>query len=112
MSTSVGTEAESAAARFLQSKGYQIIEQNWRTRFCEIDIVAKYRQQISFVEVKYRSTPLQGTGLDYITPKKLKQMTFAAQCWVEEHKWAGDYNLSAVEVTGDFDVTEFIDSIE
>lgn len=45
-------EAEEAAARFLKRKGYRIIERNYRTRFGEIDIVARYDGYLVFVEVK------------------------------------------------------------
>lgn len=108
-STSTGREAENAVAEYLYSKNYRVLEQNWRTRICEIDIVAKKDNTIYFVEVKYRANDNQGGGLDYITAKKLKQMNFAAQIWVSEHEWTGDYCLSAAEVTGeDFTVTQFL----
>lgn len=45
-------EAEEAAAKFLKKKGYKIIERNFRTRFGEIDIVARYEGYLVFVEVK------------------------------------------------------------
>ncbi len=106
-----GHDAEKVAAEFLVAHGYEILELNWRTPVCEIDIVAKHKNTIYFVEVKYRSNSFQGTGLDYITPKKLKQMEFSAQCWVEAEKWSGDYRLSAIEVTSDFEVSDFIEDI-
>lgn len=111
MSTAVGNQAESVAADYLIGIGHEILDRNWRTRVCEIDIVSSYRGVIHFVEVKYRSTQGQGTGLDYITPKKLTQMQFAAQCWVEDAKWSGDYVLSAVEVGHDFTVTHYLQSL-
>ena len=107
-----GHDAEKVAAELLLVHGYEIIELNWRTPVCEIDIVAKRNKTIYFVEVKYRSNNHQGTGLDYITSKKLKQMEFSAQCWVQEEKWTGDYRLSAIEVSNDFKVTDFIEDIE
>ena len=107
-----GHDAEKVAADFLLAHGYEIIELNWRTPVCEIAIVAKRNKTIYFVEVKYRSNNHQGTGLDYITSKKLKQMEFSAQCWVQEEKWTGDYRLSAIEVSNDFKVTDFIEDIE
>ncbi len=103
-----GHDAEKVAATYLEGIGYIICDINWRTRVCEIDIVAKRQDVIYFVEVKYRRTGNQGGGLDYITPKKLSQMDFAAKCWVSDHKYQGDYELSAVEVSADFKVTEFL----
>lgn len=106
-----GREAENAAADYLKARGFQILEQNWRTRFCEIDIVAVKGRTLYFVEVKYRHGDTQGSGLEYITMRKLRQMRFAAMSWVHTHGWSGDYELSAIEVAGkEFVVTEFIES--
>jgi len=99
--TDTGRQAEAAAAHFLERKGCQIIVQNWRTRFCEIDVIASRDGVVYFCEVKYRRTARAGTGLEYITPKKLKQMRFAAESWVHAHAWQGDYQLCAIAVSGD-----------
>lgn len=109
-STSVGKQAEAAAAAFLHKKGYKILDNNWRTRWCEIDIVAQKKKTVHFVEVKYRQQDAWGSGLEYITPKKLQQMRFAAEFWVSEHDWQHDYQLSAIEVTGStFKVSTFLE---
>lgn len=75
----IGRKAEARAAAFLERKGCRLLEQNWRTRWCEIDIVAERDGIVYFCEVKYRSHNRQGSGMDYITPKKLQQMQFAAE---------------------------------
>jgi len=101
-----GRKAETIAASFLQHKGCTVIAQNWRTRWCEIDIVAERQSIIYFCEVKYRAHDYQGTGLDYITPKKLRQMRFAANFWVASYDWRGEAQLCAIEVSGsDFRIT-------
>ena len=107
-----GRKAEAAGVQFLKKQGYEIVEQNWRTRQCEIDVVARKDGTMYFVEVKYRQNVNQGSGLEYITPKKLQQMHFAAETWTHEHEWSGDYQLAAIEVSGtNFDITEFLDDI-
>lgn len=107
-----GREAEAAAAAYLEKQGYAIIEQNWRTRYCEIDIVARKKKTVYFVEVKYRQNEAQGQGLEYITPKKLGQMRFAAEMWVQEHDWKHDYDLAAIEVSGPgYEVTNFLSEL-
>ena len=109
----VGRQAEAAAAQFLVQKGCEILAQNWRTRLCEIDIVARRGPVIYFCEVKYRRENRQGMGLDYITPKKLKQMRFAAESWVHVRAWCGAYQLAAVEVSGDrFRVTNAVANLD
>lgn len=99
--TNTGRNAELAVAEHLQAQGYRILEQNWRTRWCEIDVIAQKDDVVWFVEVKYRRTSRQGDGLEYITPKKLQQMQFAAELWVSSHDWRGDYELAAAAVAGD-----------
>lgn len=107
-----GHHAEQVAADYLKTHGYEILELNWRTRYCEIDIIAKRKKTMHFFEVKYRKTGDQGSGLEYITSKKLKQMQFAAELWVTEHGWNGEYVLSAIEVSGeDYAVTHVVENI-
>lgn len=104
-----GRKAEAQAAAFLRRKGCRIIDQNWRTRWCEIDIVAERDKTVYFCEVKYRSNTNQGSGIEYITPKKLQQMQFAAEMWVSSNNWKGQYELCAIEVSGpDYRITNVI----
>lgn len=104
-----GRRAEAAAAAYLVRHGYQILEQNWRTRYCEIDIVALKSRVVYFVEVKYRRDNRWGSGLDYVTPAKLQQMSFAARLWVQARNWTDAYVLSVASVSGaGFTVSEFI----
>lgn len=104
-----GRQAEDVAADFLRGKGRDIAEQNWRTRWCEIDVVAVRDMVVYFCEVKYRRTLRQGAGLEYITPKKMTQMRFAAESWVHAHAWRGEYQLCAIEVSGpDFRITAVV----
>ena len=112
MSTEVGRKAEQAAAQYAQRLGYKVLEQNWRTRWCEIDIVAQKSGIFYFVEVKYRGTSFQGSGLEYITPRKLAQMHFAAEFWMATHSCTAEYRLAACEVSGlSYEVTAWLDDI-
>jgi Holliday junction resolvase-like predicted endonuclease len=62
--------------------------------------------------VKYRKTAEQGHGLDYITPKKLQQMQFAAQLYVAQHNYRGEYCLGAIEIEGkEFHITSILDNL-
>jgi uncharacterized protein (TIGR00252 family) len=113
MSTEVGRRAEDVAARYLRAKGYRIVAQNWRTRWCEIDLIVTKQGVVRFVEVKYRSSGAQGFGLEYITRGKLAQMHFAAELWLARNpKAAADYRLAALEVTGaNYSVTAWLDDV-
>lgn len=95
-----GRQAETMAAQYLSKQGYKVLQQNWRTRWCEIDIVVAKNRTIHFVEVKYRRSNYAGDGLDYITPRKLQQMSFAAEFWCTKHHWNGNYELAVLSVYG------------
>jgi ribonuclease HII len=110
-SKSLGDKAEGAAAVYLEEHGFRVVERNWKTKWCEIDIVAKKQEVLYFVEVKYRKTDHQGGGIAAITPKKLDQMTFAARLWMQR-AGQSDARLSAIEVSGsDFSVTQFLEQV-
>lgn len=112
MSTSIGHLAEEAVSKHLTANGFEILDKNWRTKLCEIDIIAKKNSVIYFTEVKYRSNEKQGDGLEYITPQKLSQMRFAANLWTQYNNWEGDFRLLAVAVNGDgqnFEITEKVE---
>ncbi|MCA9349327.1 YraN family protein [Candidatus Saccharibacteria bacterium] len=93
-----GRSAENLVAEYLIESGYQILKQNWRTKACEIDIIAKKKKSIYFVEVKYRKNSIGGGGLEAITPAKLKQMQRSVEIWLSVNKWPGKIELLAAEV--------------
>ena len=78
-----GLSAESRAAAWLLVKGYRILARRFRTPFGEIDIVARRRNLIAFVEVKARA------GLDdaayAVTPRQQGRIAAAAQAWLAAH---------------------------
>lgn len=96
----IGRQAEAVAADYLTARGYRVLQRNWRTRYCEIDLVVQHAQRIVFVEVKYRRRLTQGDGLDYITPAKLQRMIFAAELWVGHYDWTGSYCLAVLSAVG------------
>jgi uncharacterized protein (TIGR00252 family) len=108
--TQIGKAAEAAAAHYLAGQGFKVIAKNWRTRVCEIDVIAEKDGVIYFVEVKYRHGDKQGDGLSYITDKKHRQMLFAAQIWVQQNDWDGDYRLLAASVdSADYKLLDIVE---
>ena len=106
-----GLKAEKKVAEYLEQNGFKILDQNWKTPKCEIDIVARKDKCVYFVEVKYRSSSSQGDGLEYVTSAKQKQMSYAAEIWVSHNKWRDEYVLSAASVSGPSFEIEFIEEI-
>ncbi len=109
--TNIGNIAESEVCHYLEQNRYQIIDRNWKTKWCEIDIIAEKKGVVHFIEVKYRKNDRAGGGLAAITSKKLRQMKFAAELWLT-NKDIPQAVLSAVEVSGDeFVISAFIEVI-
>ena len=108
-----GRQAEQAAADYLTQLGFKILDRNWSiVKLCEIDLVAHKAQRAYFVEVKYRLNALSGSGLAAITPQKLRHMRRAAQLWMQQHNFRGEYDLAAIEVSGPhFTIGQFVESI-
>lgn len=98
-----GNLAENAVARELARKGHEILDQNWKIKFAEIDLVSRLDKTLYFTEVKYRKTTSAGDGFDYITSTKLHHMHRAAEAYVLSANWTGEYLLQAASVVGEFD---------
>lgn len=97
----IGDAGETAAVEYLKRCGHTILERNWKTKFCEIDIVSRRNEVIHFTEVKYRKKADQGGGLAAITSKKVRQMKFAAEYFATVKKLTdADLRLSVMAVTG------------
>lgn len=106
---SIGDISENAAAEELIRQGHTIIDRNWKTKYCEIDIISKNGDTIYFTEVKHRKNAKHGDGLDAITPTKQRQMTFAARMYAQAHKFT-DMNLQlvAIATSGDSPAVELV----
>ena len=66
----VGRRGEDAAARFLERRGYDILERNWKCEFGEADIIARNEVAIAFVEVKTRTGEQLGLPEEAVGPAK------------------------------------------
>jgi ribonuclease HII len=110
-SVSAGNKGEDVASEYLVRHGYSIVDRNWKTKWCEVDIIARKNNRMYFVEVKYRRSQQQGGGVAAITYRKKRQMKFAAEFWLHTQTLM-DASLAVLEVSGDaFEVTYFVDDI-
>lgn len=98
----IGERGESIAAEFLRQKGFQLLEQNFTSRYGEIDLVALQSDCVVFVEVKTRTTKTFGNPEDSITPAKLERVQKAGLMWLQEHPEApGDWRIDVVAILMD-----------
>ena len=86
-----GISAESRAAAYLMAKGYRILAKRYRTPHGEIDIVARRRNLIAFVEVKARAT-LDDAAFA-VTPRQQQRIINAAQSWLVAHPEHAEFEL-------------------
>lgn len=113
MSTRIGVTAEKVAADWLEAKGYKVVARNWRSRTAEIDIIASLGGELVFIESKYRFDTRHGTGLDYLTQQKLRQMLRAAEEYMINNPSDSPYKIAAIALGGKPpSVEEFVESID
>jgi putative endonuclease len=86
-----GLSAESRAAALLMAKGYRILAKRFRTPHGEIDLVAKRRNLIAFVEVKARATLDEAAFA--VTPRQQARIINAAQAWLAAHPEYAEFEL-------------------
>lgn len=80
-----GRESEAAAARFLKRRGYKIIERNFRNALGEIDIIARQKGVLVFVEVKARRNTGYGSPKWAVTPAKQRKLSKVALAYLKSH---------------------------
>ena len=98
----IGDKGETQAVHFLETQGHAIVERNWKTKWCEIDIISQFADTTYFVEVKYRQNATAGDGFAAITNTKLRQMNFAAEYYHATHpNSAENQRLAVVSITGE-----------
>lgn len=100
----VGRVGEDIAARFLEERGFVIIDRNFRKTFGEIDLVALRNGVVHFVEVKTvtRETFHEGGDVsrpeDNIDAGKLRRVGITAEVYLNERKIENDWKISVIAV--------------
>ena len=82
----IGTEYETLACEYLTRHGYQILCRNFRCRQGEIDIIARDRDYLVFIEVKYRRDEHEGDPAEAVDYRKQKKISRVAEyyCWKKQ----------------------------
>lgn len=95
----VGAAGEDLACRYLEKNGYEILERNKHySRFCEIDIIAKFKDTVVFVEVKTRKTNSYGAPFEAITKNKYDNICLGVQYYLQENK-VKKYRIDVIGIT-------------
>ncbi len=96
MSRVKGDKAEAKAVVFLRKNGFKIVDQNFYSRFGEIDIIAQKAGVLHFVEVKSASE--YEVAVANITMKKLQKIIKTAEVYMKKNGFEGNYTYDAVIV--------------
>jgi putative endonuclease len=95
----LGRYGEDQAAIYLQDRGYEIIDRNWRSPVGEIDLVAKDKDRLVFIEVKTRNGSGFGHPFEAITANKVARMRRMVAEWCLAKQVSGvKVRLDAVAV--------------
>lgn len=96
---SFGNNGEEIACKYLEKLGYKILERNKQySRFCELDIIAQYKDTTVFVEVKTRKTNNFGTPTEAITKSKFSNILKGVQYYISENK-IKNYRIDVIGIT-------------
>jgi len=91
-----GKLGEEIAGDYLKKQGYKILAQNFRTKYAEIDLLAKQKNELVFVEVRTKKGEAFGTPEESLNQKKLRKLWLNARGYINWAKWRGPYRIDAV----------------
>lgn len=91
-----GRLGEEIAKKYLQANRYAIIEQNYRTRRAEIDLIALYKGILIFVEVRTKKGEKFGMPEESFNQSKKNKLINNARAYVAKKRWKKEYRIDAV----------------
>lgn len=92
----LGCKGENIARRYLEDKGYCVIEQNHKTKYAEIDIIARHNDTLVFVEVRTRSGERFGLPEESLNRDKIRKLIKSSTAYVSGKQYRGHYRIDAV----------------
>lgn len=99
-----GKIGEDIAAKYLVSKGYEIVFRNYRKNWGEIDIICRKSGVLYFVEVKATKIKNVARGTEgfmpeeHVHPRKLDRLERIAMTYIEENRYEGDWEFAVIAV--------------
>ena len=78
----IGDSGENIACKFLEDRGYRVVDRNYRIGFGEVDVICEFKGKLVFVEVKARKFLQQGLPEEAVTPRKLASITRVAEHYI------------------------------
>jgi len=97
----IGRYGESLAREYLQAQGYRILEENFKNKLGEIDLVAQDGKTVCFVEVKTRQSLSQGQPYEAVNAWKIRKLSQMATIYLK-------YKYYSLEIPSRFDVISIV----
>lgn len=97
----IGSDGESLARQYLTARGYRVLEENFRCRLGEIDLIAQEGKTICFIEVKARRSLAQGQPYEAVNFRKKRKLSQMAVFYLK-HKF------NSLEIPSRFDVISIV----
>lgn len=91
-----GRLGEVVARKYLQNKGYCILEKNYRTKYAEIDLIVCRKGILVFVEVRAKTGERFGSPEESIDRNKIKKLIRNAKTYVAIKRYSKAYRIDAI----------------
>ncbi len=96
----IGYVYEKIAARYLEDKGYKVLDTNYNTRYGEIDLIAYKDSIYVFCEVKYRKDDSHGLPIEFVTDRKQDKLSRAAMFFIMHNQIVESYRFDVIGILG------------
>ena len=96
-----GRLGETIAKKYLQAKGYDIIAQNYKTKYAEIDLIARHKGILVFVEVRTKIKEQFGTPEESVNRNKMNKLIKNAQSYAAMKDYDREYRIDLICVVLD-----------
>jgi putative endonuclease len=107
----LGRWGEDLAAAFLEEKGYELIERDWKSGHHDLDIVAKDGSTLVIVEVKTRRNRLYGNPEESIDYRKRRSLLSAINHYTKSHRIYSNVRFDIISIVGNIGEKSEIDHI-
>ena len=96
LNLAIGYLGEAIAKKYLQNKGYRFIEQNYKTKYAEIDLIVRDKRILVFVEVRTKTREQFGSPEESLNRNKINKLIKNAAAYVAQKGYVKDYRIDAI----------------
>ena len=96
-----GGKGEYSAIKYLENNKYKIVETNYKNKVGEIDIIARQKDCLVFIEVKARQTKQYGLPSEAVDARKQRKIRLVAEGYLIKCKEIPQCRFDVIEILGD-----------